>query len=194
MIGATAILAGGAGARLGGDKPLRPLAGRPLIAHVAARCRGTRWVNAADPRLAAYGTLVPDRPSPGQGPLVGVWSVLCHAESLGVATVLTLPVDTPFLPDDLADQLAAALGDNLAVVAATPEGWHPACALWRAAAAPQLAARLTAGDWSLHGALRAVAAKVVDFEAAVAPLFFNINTLADLAAAEAWGSAANGPD
>ncbi|WP_052711796.1 molybdenum cofactor guanylyltransferase [Elstera litoralis] len=110
MIGATVILAGGAGTRLGGDKPLRLLAGRPLIAHVADRCRAPRWINAADPRLAAYGTLVPDLPSPGQGPLVGVWSALCYAESLGIATVLTVPVDTPFLPSDLADRLAAALG------------------------------------------------------------------------------------
>lgn len=193
-IGATVILAGGAGARLGGDKPLRLLAGRPLIAHVAARCRGPLWINSPDPRLAPYGRLVPDLPSPGQGPLVGVWSALCYAEACGIETVLTVPVDTPFLPLDLPDRLAAGLGDGRAAVAATPEGWQSVCALWRVAAAQGLETRLAAGDWSLHGALRAVSARVVDFEAQKAPLFFNINTLADLAAAERQGSAANGPD
>ncbi len=193
-IGATVILAGGAGARLGGDKPLRLLAGRPLIAHVAARCRGPLWINASDPRLAAYGALVPDLPSPGQGPLVGVWSALCYAEALGIETVLTVPVDTPFLPLDLPDRLAAGLADGLAAVAATPEGWQSACALWRVAAAAGLEARLAAGDWSLHGALRAVSARVVDFGVEITPLFFNINTLADLAAAETRGSVADGPN
>ncbi len=181
---ATVILAGGAGRRIGGDKPLQPLKGRPLIAHVAARCRSPIWINAADPRLAEYGPLVPDLPSPGQGPLVGVWSALCRAQAMGVAAVLTVPVDTPFLPINLFDRLSAALGPYRAAVAATPDGWQPTCALWRVELAPMVAARLAAGDWSLRAALVAAAAKPVDFEGELTPLFFNINTPADLAAAE----------
>ena len=52
------------------------------------------------------------------------------------------------------------------------------------AAEPVIAERLAAGLWSLQGALRAVSAQAVDFEAQLTPLFFNINTLADLAMAE----------
>ncbi len=180
----TVILAGGAGTRIGGDKALQLLGGRPLIAHVAARCSHPLWINASDPRLSAYGTLVPDLPSPGQGPLVGVWSALCAARAAGVERVLTVPVDTPFLPLDLSARLGGALGEAGASVAATAEGWHPTCALWQVAAEPVLAERLSAGLWSLQGALRAVSAEAVDFEAQLTPLFFNINTLADLATAE----------
>lgn len=180
---ATVILAGGAGRRIGGDKPLQRLMGRPLIAHVAARCRPPLWINAADPRLAEYGPLVPDLPSPGQGPLVGVWSALCRAAAEGVEALLTVPVDTPFLPLDLPDRLIAALGPHRAAVVATPDGWQPTCALWRADLGPPLAERLAAGDWSLHAALRAVSAVAVDFGSELTPLFFNINTPADLTAA-----------
>ncbi|MFY8105606.1 MAG: molybdenum cofactor guanylyltransferase [Elstera sp.] len=179
------ILAGGAGTRIGGDKALQLLGGRPLIAHVAARCGLPLWINASDPRLADYGTLVPDLPSLGQGPLVGVWSALCAARAAGFERVLTVPVDTPFLPADLPERLIAALGDAGAAVAATAEGWHATCALWRVSAEPVLADRLAAGHWSLQGALRAFSAAVVDFEAELTPLFFNINTRADLAVAEA---------
>jgi molybdenum cofactor guanylyltransferase len=180
----TVILAGGAGARIGGDKAFRLLAGLPLIAHVAERCPAPLWINASDPRLAAYGTLVPDLPSSGQGPLVGVWSALCAARAAGFETVLTVPVDTPFLPADLSVRLGAALGGAGAAVAATAEGWHATCALWRVATEPLLADRLAAGAWSLQGALRAVSAQAVDFGTELTPLFFNINTLADLAVAE----------
>lgn len=182
---ATVILAGGGGSRMGGDKPLRRLRGMPLIAHVRARCRGPVWINAADPRLADYGPLLPDLPSSGTGPLVGVWSALCRARAEGWDAVLTVPVDTPFLPFDLGDRLAAALGDRAAAVAATPDGWQAACSLWRRGAAPVLAGRLAAGRWSLNGALRALNAVPVDFGMQDVPLFFNVNTPADLAAAEA---------
>lgn len=185
----TVILAGGAGTRIGGDKPLRVLGGRPLIAHVAGRCAAPIWINAADPRLAQYGPLVPDLPSPGQGPLVGVWSALCQAAAEGVEAVLTVPVDTPFLPHDLAARLKARLGNHPAAVAVTADGWQPACALWRPRVAPVIADHLAAGRWSLAGALRSVGAAPVpvsalDFSDKLTPLFFNINTPADLADAE----------
>lgn len=181
---ATVILAGGAGVRIGGDKPLRLLGGRPLIAHVADRCTAPIWINAVDPRLADYGPLVPDMAAPGEGPLVGVWSVLRRAEAEGVDAVLTVPADTPFLPRDLGERLLAALGDRAAAVAVTPDGWQPACAVWRRGLAPVIADFLAAGRWSLAGALRAVGAVPLAFSADEAPLFFNINTPADLAEAE----------
>lgn len=48
---------------------------------------------------------VPDRPGPGLGPLGGIAGALHHAAAHGFASVLTLPCDTPRLPDALVTAL-----------------------------------------------------------------------------------------
>jgi molybdopterin-guanine dinucleotide biosynthesis protein B len=182
------ILAGGEGRRLGGaDKALLPLAGCPLAVHVLARLApqvqavaisangdGARFAGLMLPVLADDG--------PSKGPLSGLLAALRHAAAAGADAVLSVPVDAPFLPLDLAARLSAVHGVPAFARAGGRD--HAATALWPVALAGPLAAFLASGakprvqDFAaLHGA------RAVDFPDPSA--FANLNTPADLAAAEA---------
>lgn len=165
-----AILAGGTGRRFGSDKALALLAGRPLIAHVAARLApqvetlvvcGRDW--AGLPRLD-------DRPRAGLGPLGGLCAALGHAEALGLDAVLTAPVDAPTLPFDIGALLAK--GRAPAVLAG-----QPLIGLWPSALATPLQRYLEAAtDLSVQRWVTVAGARRVR-----GPILPNINTTDDLA-------------
>jgi molybdenum cofactor guanylyltransferase len=109
-----AVLAGGRGRRIGGAKPTRMLAGRPLIDYplAAARVAGLQAVVVAKrdselpAGLAATTILEPDEP---RHPLCGALAALEHAARLGPATAVVLVgCDTPFLAPSLLGWLAGA--------------------------------------------------------------------------------------
>lgn len=186
------ILAGGAGRRMGGaDKALLPLAGRPLLSHVvdrfAPQVAGLALSANGDPeRFAGFGlTVLPDADS--LGPLSGVLAGLRHAAALGADAVVSVPVDSPFLPGDLVPQLCLAAESSPAGLAIAAAGGRaqPVFALWPVTLAGPLAAFL-ASD---------AKPKITDFttahDAAVARFpdevaFRNLNTPEDLAQAEAF--------
>jgi len=186
----TAILAGGAGRRIGGAKPERCLAGVSLLTHTLTAARG--WggpivLNLRDPEQVRgdHAPVILDDPDI-PGPLGGLASALAWAEASGADRVLTLPCDMPFLPADLLDRLDEALTDDKAVAVPASGGrLHPVCALWRTVALPVLVRRAAAGQLSLTGLSEAVGRIVVDWPLQQRDPFLNINTLDDLAHAEA---------
>jgi molybdopterin-guanine dinucleotide biosynthesis protein A len=179
------ILAGGTGSRLGGvDKALLTLDGQPLIAHLLPRLApqvGPLAISAnGDPsRFAAWSLpVLPDGARAGIGPLAGVAAGLEFAAAVGAAALLTVPVDTPFIPADLAARLAPA-----PAVATHGGRQHHLVALWPVGFLPELLAYLAGpGAGPVLDALRLCAARPVAFPQAMDP-FHNINTAADLAAA-----------
>ncbi|MCA0452219.1 MAG: NTP transferase domain-containing protein, partial [Proteobacteria bacterium] len=101
------VLAGGLSRRMGGgDKALRPLAGKPMLAHVldrAARQVGAMVLNVnGDPaRFAEFGLpCVADSVSGFAGPLAGVLAGLdwAAANAPDAELVASFPSDAPFLP------------------------------------------------------------------------------------------------
>lgn len=123
------ILAGGRGSRMGGvDKGLQNFNGLPLALHTLNRLQMGAGVSAvllnANRNLAAYesfGVAVwPDALADYPGPLAGFLTGLEHCET---PYLLTVPCDTPRLPLDLAQRLAAALAaaDADIAMAAAPE-------------------------------------------------------------------------
>lgn len=185
-----AILAGGAGRRIGGDKPRRRLGGIRLLDHALTSARGTAapviLVARAREQVEGFGgTVLLDAPGI-EGPLAGLLSALSWAADAGADRVLTLPCDMPFLPYDLHHRLEQALTPNLGVAVAASDGrLHPVCALWRTAAVPTLVQRAGEGRLSLRGLSEAVGCAVVDWPVDGGDPFININTAEDLAAAEA---------
>lgn len=185
-----AILAGGAGSRIGGDKPRRLLGGTRLLDHALTTARGAAapviLVARTPEQVEGFaGTVVLDAPGIA-GPLAGLLSALAWAADTGADRVLTLPCDMPFLPFDLRQRLEQALTPNLGVAVAASDGrLHPVCALWRTAAAPTLVRRAGEGRLSLHGLSEAVGRAVVDWPVDGGDPFVNINTIEDLATAEA---------
>ena len=107
------ILAGGRATRMGGgDKPLRVVAGRPLLARVVERLRpqaAAVALNAnGDPaRFAAFGlSVIADEPEDRPGPLAGVLAAMDWAAAEGAAHVLTVAGDTPVFPAGLGARVA----------------------------------------------------------------------------------------
>lgn len=185
---AVVILAGGEGRRIGGDKPTRLLDDERLLDHALILARG--WsplvaVSVRDTAPNVHGLpLLPDLM--GKGPIAGIAAALAFARSKGVKRVLTIPCDTPFLPSDLPDRLSDALMHSAgAAIAASGGRLHPSCALWRVETAVALPAYLSSGRGSLHGFAEAVGAVAVEWPIEPHDPFFNINSAADLAAAEA---------
>jgi molybdopterin-guanine dinucleotide biosynthesis protein A len=182
------VLAGGLGRRMGGvDKGLVALDGKPLVAYVIERLApqvGAILVNAnqnAD-RYAAFGhPVVPDAVGGFAGPLAGL-----HA-GLTVATtrcVVTVPCDSPYLPDDLVARLADALERNSPrlAVAKTLDQPHPVFALVRRDVLPHLATFLEGGGRKIDAWYRTLEVVEVPFDDR-ADAFRNINTPEELAAA-----------
>ena len=105
------ILAGGQGSRVGGeDKGLLSLGGQPLVARVCRRLRGQadRLLVCANRNLDAYAQYAPvvTDPEDGfRGPLAGIAAALAACTT---PWLLTVPVDAPDLPLDLAQRLADA--------------------------------------------------------------------------------------
>lgn len=190
---AAIVLAGGRGRRMDErDKGLVELAGRPLAAWVIACLRPQvgEVVVSANRNLDAYAALgcpvVADE-LPGQpGPLAGILAAAGHTRA---AWLLVSPCDTPFLPADLADRLlAGARREGVELVrAAEPGRIHYAIMLLHRRLLDDLAAALAAGERRVQGwQARHRHAEAV-FESPEA--FLNVNSAADLAAAEALLSA-----
>ena len=185
-----AILAGGAGRRIGGDKPHRSLGGARLLdrALVTAGAIGAPMIIVVREPCQVdgfAGTVVLDAPGIA-GPLAGLYSALAWATNAGADRVLTLPCDMPFLPGDLCARLEVALtGGFGATVAASGGRLHPVCALWRTTVAPILAQRASEGRLSLRGLSEAVGCAAVEWPVDQGDPFININTAGDMAAAEA---------
>jgi molybdenum cofactor guanylyltransferase len=135
------LLAGGLSRRMGGgDKALRPLAGRPLLDHVIDRVRpqvAALALNAnGDPaRFAGFGLpVVPDSVPDFAGPLAGILAGLdwAAAERPDCELVVSVPTDAPFLPRDLVARLAAGMTASGADLACAASGGqpHPVIGLW----------------------------------------------------------------
>ncbi|MBP6691327.1 MAG: molybdenum cofactor guanylyltransferase MobA, partial [Xanthomonadales bacterium] len=182
------LLAGGQGSRMGGvDKGLVELAGRPMAAHALERLApqvDALLINANQnlPAWQAFGHPVFGDDIGGfAGPLAGLHAGLLRAQH---PFVVTAPCDSPFLPADLVERLAAALhaADAQLAVAKTFGQPHPVFCLCRRNLADHLGAFLAAGGRKIdrwYGSLKVVEVAFDDEEAA----FRNVNTRDELAEA-----------
>ena len=186
------VLAGGEGRRIGGAKATRMLGVRTLLERALERAAG--WSNEVAVAVRAAGQasapesvrLLTDDPAI-PGPLAGIASALRFAAECGAQTVLTLPCDAPFLPDDLVERLSEALTPDAGVALARSGGQlHPTCALWRAGegALAVLDAYAASGRGALMGLADAVGWVAVDWPTEPLDPFFNVNTAEDMARAE----------
>lgn len=190
------ILAGGQSRRMGGgDKCLRPLGSKPILAHIIARARPQVTVLAlnanGDPgRFAAFGLpIVPDVVEGFVGPLAGVLTGLewTKANAPRCRFLASFASDAPFLPKDLVARLLAAADAQDADLARATSGGqeHPVFGLWRVDLADDLRKAVVeegmrkVDQWTARY-------KLVDVAFATAPVdpFFNVNRPEDLAEAE----------
>jgi molybdopterin-guanine dinucleotide biosynthesis protein A len=194
------VLAGGRATRLGGgDKPLRLLGGKPMLAGILERLKpqvGPVAISAnGDPaRFAEYGLPVLADEGRQAGPLAGILSGLAWAKAETKSkAVLTVAGDSPFFPADLAARLGDAVAGRPGCIAAAASGSrrHPVFALWPIALEADLRDFLAQSTiFSVAAFLDRHGATSVDFPMASAgdkilDPFFNVNTPEDLAEAQA---------
>lgn len=186
------LLAGGQSRRMGGgDKGLRDIGGRPMLAHVLDRfssqvARVVLNANGDPARFADFGlSVVADSITGNVGPLAGVlagmrWS----AENAPTAThIATASTDAPLIPQDLVARLAASLEGRPERIALAASGGHkhPVIGLWPVALADDLEAALNEGvrkvlHWTdRHGTL-ALEFPFVGVDGVEIDPFFNANT------------------
>lgn len=182
------ILAGGRGQRMGNvDKGLQLLDGRPLIDWVLQRLtpQVDEVLISANRNLDTYATfghrVIGDRIGGFSGPLAGLHSALSEAHH---ALIISVPCDTPFLPEDLVARLLAPLADERVdlSVAKTGTRTHPVICLMRRRLLPHLANYLDGGGRKVdawYSSLQVVEVGFDDEEA-----FCNINTPEELEGAK----------
>lgn len=133
------ILAGGRGSRLGNvDKGMLRIGNKTLLDRVADRLRMVRA-----PLLVSVGQDWDGRPVPGiplpdpdlpfGGPMAGLVAAARHlADAAPGALLVTVAVDTPFLPEDFVPRLVAAMaGGASAAQAVWRNNGYPTNAIWR---------------------------------------------------------------
>ena len=174
-----AILAGGEGARVGGqDKGLLPLAGENLIARASNAMRaqaGTLLIcaNRHEQVYAAFGAVVGDALPGYRGPLAGIAAALATCTT---PWLLTVPVDCPGPPVELGSRLLASAitaGTSLAV-AHDGDRAQPLFALYRRELAESCSDALVR-DLPVWRWQRDAGAAIADFSDCAAS-FVNLNT------------------
>ena len=190
------LLAGGLARRMGGgDKPMRTIGGRTILARVIARlqpqCDGLILNANGDPaRFAAFRLpVIADNVADFPGPLAGILAALdwTAANRPEASLILSAAADCPFLPRDLVARLHQALTEQNAqlAVAASDGQSHPVIGLWSVALREELRHALVVEDvrkidrWTARYKLATVTWPTTPLDP-----FFNANTMDDIAEAE----------
>jgi molybdopterin-guanine dinucleotide biosynthesis protein A len=145
------VLAGGRSTRMGQDKALVRLGGRPLLDLALEKLRAVPLAAAriagARPELASYGAVIVDL-HPGCGPLSGIEAALAASSQPLNAF---LPVDTPLLPAQfLLWMLERAQITGALATVPRINGWpQPLCAVYHRELLGPITAALLAGDYKV---------------------------------------------
>jgi molybdopterin-guanine dinucleotide biosynthesis protein A len=191
------ILAGGLARRMGGgDKPLKTIAGKPILTHVIARlqpqCAGLVLNANGDPaRFAGFGLPVvaddvPDFAGPLAGVLAGLNWIAANASEAEYA--VSVAADTPFIPGDLVRRLQDARAAESCDIAVAASGGrtHPVIALWPVAVRAALRRALTEeGERKIDRFTARYQVAEVSWPSEPSDPFFNVNEAGDIATAEA---------
>ncbi|QQN33990.1 molybdenum cofactor guanylyltransferase MobA [Rahnella aceris] len=174
------ILAGGRSSRMGEDKGLVEINGKPLFEHIAERLRpqvGDILIscNRNTKRYGRNFQTVPDITQDFQGPLAGMLAALSASKT---EWVLFVPCDVPAFPLNLTEAFLANAAGQRAVFACDPERGHPTLCLLNRNLIPVLETYLANGDRKLMIFFHQIEAKAVLFNESTA--FSNLNTPEDV--------------
>jgi len=183
------ILAGGKARRMGGeDKGLITLQDKPMIDYIIAALKpqvGNLIINAnRNPeRYSAYGLpVVADILGDYFGPLVGMATGMDVTDQ---PYIVTVPCDSPFIPNMLVETLYRTLHDKQAEISVAHDGarMQPVFALLRCELLPSLLAYLEAGGRKIDTWYSQHHTALADFSGSP-DTFMNLNTPEDKLALE----------
>jgi molybdopterin-guanine dinucleotide biosynthesis protein A len=193
-----AIVAGGAATRFNGEpKGLHRVGGIRIIDRVAAALRATTSELMIVSNASDASEWLPDVPvhadvRPERGSLIGIHTALTY----GSGDVLVVAWDMPFVSTQLLRLIRDRARDDVpAVFPEGPSGPEPFCALYTPACREIIEAAIDAGELRLSDLTARLRGRHVIPVGEIArlgdpaTLLFNVNTLADLAHAEAIDAA-----
>jgi molybdopterin-guanine dinucleotide biosynthesis protein A len=181
------IIAGGRSRRMGAEKALTTVAGKPILQHIVERIAPQVDALAlntnGDPvRYLPIGIpVIADMRTDIGTPLAGLHAGLHWTVSQGLDAMLSLPSDCPFLPRDLTARLGAG---TLPSIASSGGQRHVLTGLWPSSLLATLDTALAEGglfrvkDWAAL-----VQVRHVEWTAVPVDPFFNVNTPEELAEA-----------
>ena len=183
-------MAGGRATRLGGlDKYLLEIGERKVIDHIRGAIASDvdRLVlncNKPDDITHSDIKIIPDlKYHDGPiGPMGGLQAVLQYAKQQGYQTVVTVPGDTPFIPDDFVTKLMEN-HISMITIACSKGRKHPLCALWNVGVLEDLNIRINSENYKMLDWIDQQNVTFVEWMDDPDP-FFNINTESDLEVAE----------
>ena len=182
------VLAGGAGSRIGGDKPSVLVGGRPLLQrtldaleHVVSRVVLTVAPGQRLPNIQTkLRVVVCEDLLPARGPLTGIFTGLNCAHT---PEVLVVPCDAPLIQPELLSFLLKQKGAS-AVVPEARGRLQPTFGVWSQQAAQVIVGALNSDELSVQSILGEIDARIIREEElrAVDPdlrSFLNVNTRED---------------
>lgn len=119
------ITAGGKSSRMGQDKGLMKIAGKPMILHLAEMLERNHYpftVIANDQAYHKTGFKVTGDLIPGKGPMGALFTAIHYAER---SFILLLGCDHPFLPETVITRLLASAEENIITVTHFGNSIHP---------------------------------------------------------------------
>ncbi len=181
------VLAGGCSSRMGRDKALALLHGKPLIEHVVSAVSAVVsdvYIGANTPEDYAFLGLpvITDRIR-NIGPLGGIHAALAECDS---DYVLIVACDLPFLSKDLLKLVCCEIGQDDIVAFESPTGIEPLCAVYSGNCLPAINASIAAKQYAVIDLYRKVKTRTISYHDFDLPpaAFLNINTPQDLIDAE----------
>ena len=185
------ILVGGQSRRMGGEKALLELNGRPLALRAAELLRpyvAEVTLLGSPERFGHLGLRIRADRQPGRGPLEALCGALADSPC---DWNIFLACDLPFLEEKFLEILVdqALAGQAQAVVPRTADGWQPLCAAYHRSCVPAMEQALARGSAGIVEILPALQVDAIGSEELARlgfseRLFRNINTPADWDAAQ----------
>lgn len=177
------ILAGGQSRRMGRDKGLVSLNGKPMIQHVIDKAQSIThqvMIIANQPGYQNFGdTVYPDL-IPDKGPLGGIYTGLHYSQT---EYNLVLSCDIPLVPVSFLKSLVNYRGKNQAYIPVHEKQQQPLCAVYKKEIWVQMKSSIEAGELSVRKFLEKIDTTFIEisnFEIEHENWFANLNTPKDI--------------
>jgi molybdopterin-guanine dinucleotide biosynthesis protein A len=183
------ILAGGKSSRMGTDKGMQELCGKPLISYAIHALSGLCsdiLISSSSEEYQSFGYKVINDELPGIGPMGGIYSALRQSTT---EENLVLSCDLPFVSEELLNYiLTNAAGYQVAVPWMGNRHYEPLCGFYSLSVLGQMEGFIQKGNYKLPDLFeeisinRLIISTELDFYKE--ELFFNINSKHELLTAE----------
>lgn len=179
-----AVLAGGKSSRMGQDKGLMLLRGKPMIQYVLEAINGCQIpaiIVSANAVYSQFGyEVIPDIEL-NKGPMGGLLSAM---ESVNATHVLLLSCDMPLITSDIIIHLTSEVEEHSVTVARIKNQLMPLLAVYSLRIKDAVKQRITLNELKMHDLINAVDHKIVSYDnykSLNSHWYINVNSPADFA-------------